>query len=148
VSALGGLLGTAVAERARRRFGRGTTTLAAVALGGVAYLVIAATTHVVLVAIMLALYIFHAVVWGVSVTSLRQELIPDELRGRVNGANKTAGLLGLTCGALAGGLLAAAFGLAAPFWVAGTLMLLVAAGFRRVLGNASIERARSAATRS
>ncbi|WP_081761822.1 MFS transporter [Saccharomonospora piscinae] len=143
-SALGGLLGTAVAERARRRLGRGTTTLAAVTLGGLAYLVIATTTNVVLVGAMLALCIFHAVVWSVSVTSLRQELIPDDLRGRVNGAHKTIGLIGLTCGAPIGGLLAAEFGLTAPFWVAGALLLVVALAFLRVLDNAAIERARSA----
>jgi MFS family permease len=112
-----------------------------VVIGGCSYLVVALSTNVVLVGAMLALYIFHSVMWSVSVTSLRQELIPAELRGRVNGANKTIGLLGLSSGSLIGGWLASTFGLTAPFWVAGTLLLTVAVGFTPLVNNAAIGRA-------
>ena len=57
---------------------------------------------------LLAVYILHAVVWRICAPSLRQRLVPDELRGRVNAASRVLGLLGLASGSAIGGLLAVA----------------------------------------
>ena len=56
---------------------------------------------------MLALCLFHAVVWGICSVSLRQQLGPDHLMGRVGGAARVLGLSGLALGAALGGVLGA-----------------------------------------
>ena len=54
---------------------------------------------------LLALYILHAVVWSICALSLRQRLVPDPLLGRVGGAARVLGLLGLAAGSALGGIL-------------------------------------------
>jgi hypothetical protein len=66
----------------------------------------------------LAVFGFHALVWGAVLTSLRQELTPPQLRGRVESVYRLLEYGGAVPGALLGGLLAARLGLAAPFWFA------------------------------
>ena len=114
-SAVDGLAGSVIAGKARRKLGRGWTISGSLLVGAASYLVIALTSSAILVGFMLALYIFHSVVWSLTVTSLRQVLVPDELCGRISGVNKLLALVGLSLRSLLGGVLAARFGLAAPF---------------------------------
>ncbi len=65
---------------------------------------------------MLAFFGCHAVVWGALLSSLRQELTPAGLRGRVESAYRLLEYGGAAPGALLGGVLATHFGLTAPFW--------------------------------
>ena len=79
-----------------------------------------------MVGAVLALFGAHAIAWGALLTSLRQELTPDRLRGRVGSVHALIEHGTAAPGALLGGLLAARFGLTAPFWlgaVAGALLL-------------------------
>lgn len=117
-SALGGLAGSAVAGRLRRRIGYARSITAALALGAVSFATIALTTQVVIVAVALAAYICHAVVWNVLAASVRQKVIPTAMMGRVGAAGRLLGLCGLAAGAALGGRLAAAFGYRIPFAVA------------------------------
>jgi predicted outer membrane lipoprotein len=64
-------------------------------------------------------------VWGVIVTTLRQRAVPDRLLGRVNGAYALFDAGGAGLGLLLGGVLARAFGITTPFWLAGAAMTLV-----------------------
>ncbi len=69
---------------------------------------------------------FHTIVWGAILVSLRQELTPSRLRGRVRSAHRLLEEGSAAPGALLGGLLAAGLGLTAPFWfgvVVGALLL-------------------------
>ena len=87
---------------------------------------LALARHGVVAGIALAIFGCHALVWGAVLVSLRQELTPVELRGRVEGAYRFLEYGGAAPGALLGGLIAARFGLTAPFWlgaVAGLLLL-------------------------
>ncbi|MFI7070918.1 MFS transporter [Micromonospora sediminicola] len=112
-SAVGGLAGSALTTRLRSRFGT-PALLRAGLLVEVGLQVVLGTTREPLVAgAALAVWGAHAVVWGVLVVSLRQRLVPDRLRGRVNGAYALADLGGAALGTLAGGLLA---GLTAWAW--------------------------------
>lgn len=119
VSALGGLLGSVLAAPARARVGYGWTIGASLALGGMTMVGLWLTTRAWLAAALLAGYVLHAVVWGICVASLRQRLVPEALRGRVNASSKLLGLLGLTAGAWLGGAVASAVDLSAPFLAAG-----------------------------
>lgn len=129
VSALGGLLGTALAPKIRRRLGLAWSVCGSLLVGAVSYLVMAVSSSAVLVAVMLAAYIFYTVVWGVAVASTAQRLVPDELRGRAGSVNRLMGLLGMAAGSLLGGVIVKVWGVVAPFWIAGVVLALTAIVF-------------------
>jgi predicted MFS family arabinose efflux permease len=112
-SALGGLAGSAIAAPLRARLGARWTIVAALALGAASLAGLAVTRNPIVAAVLLALYILHAVVWGICATSLRQRLVPDPLLGRVGAAGRVLSLLGLAVGSALGGALATA-GIAVP----------------------------------
>ncbi|MGO3071715.1 MAG: MFS transporter [Brevibacterium linens] len=104
-SALGGLLATFAAPALRRRLGAKWTIAASLLLGALSLGGLTFTTDPLIAGALLAVYIFHAVVWNICSTSLRQRLVPDSLLGKVGGATRVMGLSGLAIGSLAGGLL-------------------------------------------
>lgn len=104
-SALGGLLGSVLAPRVRRRLGYRWTIVASLLLATLTLTGLALTRSPLVAGVLLALYILHAVVWSICAVSLRQRLVPDELLGRVGGAARVLGLLGLAVGSLLGGVL-------------------------------------------
>jgi MFS family permease len=106
-SATGGLVATAITARVRAVIGYRWTIVASLLLGAGSLAALSVTTHPVAAAVWLALYILHAVVWGICSVSLRQRLVPAALRGRVNAAARVLGLLGLALGSVLGGLLGA-----------------------------------------
>lgn len=126
VSALGGLLGAVIAAPLRRKIGYAATTAGSLGLGSLSLFAIWLTDRPWVAALFLSTYILHAVLFSICVNSLRQRLVPDELRGRVNAVSKLFGLAGLTIGAGFGGLLATASGLATPF-LAGALVFALCA---------------------
>lgn len=104
-SALGGLFGSFITPRLRNRLGyrwaiSGSLLLGALSMGGLAI-----STNPFIAGVLLAAYILHAVVWNICSTSLRQRLVPDAMLGRVGGATRVLGLLGLALGSFFGGLL-------------------------------------------
>lgn len=98
VSALGGLIGSLATARIRARIGYRWTIVVSLATGAVSLSGLAATDNGIVAAIFLAVYILHAVVWSICSTSLRQQLVPDALRGRVNATGRVLGLFGLALG--------------------------------------------------
>lgn len=126
VSALGGLIGSAVVASLRRKIGYAATTAGSLVLGSLSLFAIYVTDVPWVAALFLAAYILHAVLFSICLSSLRQRLVPDELRGRVNAVSKLFGLAGLTIGAGLGGLFATASGLATPF-LAGALVFALCA---------------------
>ena len=104
-SALGGLLGSFLAPRLRARLGYRWTIVASLLLGALTLSGLALTRNPIVAGVLLALYILHAVVWNICSLSLRQRLVPDDLLGRVGGASRVLGLLGLAVGSALGGLL-------------------------------------------
>lgn len=130
-SAVGGLIGSLLTSRIRARFGYRTTIVVSLLTGAISLFALSATTDPVLAAVLLAIYILHAVVWGICATSLRQRLVPADLRGRVNAGSRVLGLLGLAAGSISGGALATidlALGVAG-----GGMVFLACAGLAFVL---------------
>lgn len=117
-SALGGLLGSWAAPRIRRQLGYGWSIVGALGLGAASFAVMGLSENLIVVAIALAAYICHAVIWGILANSLRQRLTPDSMLGRVGSLSRLSGLLGLALGAWLGGTLADVLGLTTPFLVA------------------------------
>lgn len=125
VSAVGGLVGSVITSRLRLRIGYRWTIVASLFLGAVSLLGLSLTENPIVASILLAVYICHAVVWGICATSLRQRMVPDELRGRVNASSRTIGLGGLTIGSALGGVLGVV-DIGLPVAVGGVLFLVCA----------------------
>jgi MFS family permease len=81
------------------------------------------------------------VVYNVIFGSLRQQLIPDRLLGRVNSAYSLCTYGAVPLGALLGGALADRFGLPAPFLVAGILIPVMGVLALRSINRRTIEQA-------
>ena len=123
---VGGVLGSLIADRIIARLGASRELRLAVVVETVAPALIALSHSPVGVGVIFLLFGGHAVVWGALLTTLRQELTPPRLRGRVESAHRLLEYGGAAPGALLGGLLATRCGLAAPFWLgAATGVILI-----------------------
>ncbi|MEU3456499.1 MFS transporter [Micromonospora sp. NPDC006766] len=133
-SALGGLAGSTLASRLRARFGAPALLRAGLLVEIGLQVVLATTRHAWVAGAALAVWGMHGMVWGVLVVSLRQRLVPDRLRGRVNSVYSLADLGGAAIGTATGGLVAQATGsILAPFWLAAAaLTVLTALAWRRL----------------
>ncbi|QRP49795.1 MFS transporter [Amycolatopsis sp. FDAARGOS 1241] len=121
--AVGGLVGSVAAGPLKARLGLGARIAVAITAIGVALVVAGLAKSVVLVAAMYALGSFGIVVWNVQAVSVRQRLVPRELRGRVSSAYRLIGWGGIPVGAALGGVLGTAAGVRAPIVAGGCLAL-------------------------
>nr|WP_238362293.1 MFS transporter [Actinopolymorpha pittospori] len=122
MSAVGGLLGTAVAPRLQGRFDGSVLLRVGLVVETLTHVGLALSTTVWLAAPVLVAFGVHASVWnGVTVT-IRQRAVPDELRGRVQSVAMMFSIGGHALGALIGGPIASRLGLAGPFWVSAVVM--------------------------
>jgi MFS family permease len=128
--ALGGVLGGVVSPSVVRRMGERASVVAALTVSCLAYLAVGLVTDAVALAVLLAVNGFAITVWSISTVTLRQEIVPHALLGRVNSVYRMLGWGLIPLGAVAGGLVAHTVGLRAPMPVAGAvrgLALAVAA---------------------
>jgi MFS family permease len=86
------------------------------------------------------------IVFDVAQISLRQELVPDRLIGRVLSAARLVGYGATPAGTLLGGLAARALGLRAPFILGGLVLAVLAVVSARVLTTTAVEEARAMAS--
>ena len=133
--AAGGLLGALMTDRATRWLGRGRVFVGSVVLAAVTQIVLGLTASAALTVVLLALSSAAFAAYNVVSTSVRQQLVPSSLLGRVTGAYRTCTMSAAAIGALGGGLLAAALDITAPFLVGGVLLLAVLAFSRPLLGD-------------
>jgi MFS family permease len=63
-------------------------------------------------------------VWSIIAVTLRQQIVPDRLFGRVNGVYRWFSWGAMPIGALLGGLVANSFGLRAPYFAGAGVMLV------------------------
>lgn len=139
---VGGLLGGLVAERIIHRLGPSTTLRLALINEAAVPAVLAVLRNPLLFGVVYVAFGFHAVTWGSLLAALRQELTPDELRGRVAGAGRFIEIGGAAPGALLGGILAARLGLTAPFWIGAIIAALLIPFAWPVFSQASIAQAK------
>ncbi|MFI9764426.1 MFS transporter [Streptomyces sp. NPDC051963] len=138
VLAVGGLAGLLLAPVAVRSLGRGRTLRLSFALCPVPFFVAGTTSHAILAAATLTCVGVSVSLTTVVTTSLRQELVPARLFGRVNGGYRLV-VNGLSpVGGLVGGGLAGAFGLRAPFFLAAALTA-AATGAALLLPRAALD---------
>ncbi|UYM23407.1 hypothetical protein NQP46_05760 [Streptomyces albus] len=97
-------------------------------LSGLPAVVIAVSGDTAVTAVMLALSSAGFALWNVVALSTRQREAPRELLGRVTGSHRVVLFGSGMVGALFGGVLADAVALTTPFYVAGALVTVAAAG--------------------
>ena len=117
-----GLLGPAII----RRLGEGPVLIGATALAGVAYFVAATTTSPIVMGVTMVTEGVAFTLSNIVVITLRQNIVPNALLGRVTSVYRLIAVGAMPIGALMGGLVARAFGLTAPFWVAAVGLVLLA----------------------
>lgn len=125
--AVGATVGGLVTTRLVDRLGRSRILIAAAFTYGVAQLTLGLVATAWLFGVVMATGAFSAVAWNVVTVSLRQHLVPDELRGRVNSAYRFFGWGAMPLGAVLGSALAETVNLHAPFIVGGIAMTIATA---------------------
>ncbi|GIJ43471.1 MFS transporter [Virgisporangium aliadipatigenens] len=123
-AACGALLGGPAGAWLVARLGSLPALLGSLATASVGYVAVGFSPHATVLCGLLALTGFAATVWNVVTVSLRQELVPPELLGRVNAAYRTIGWGLIPLGALAGGFVAHEWGVRTAYPVAGALRAL------------------------
>ncbi len=143
VSAIGGLAGAFVADRAGARLGTGRVIILGIVLTGLAFLVLGVTHSTPVAAAMLALNSFSVTMSVTLILALRQTLIPDDLLGRVTSVYRFLVIGTAPLGSLAGGLLARRYELGTPYWVGGLVILVATLLMYRLVNNKAVERAKA-----
>ncbi|MEU4680409.1 MFS transporter [Micromonospora sp. NPDC023737] len=123
--AVGGLFGTTVAAKLTRALGTTTILRAGLVIEVVTHLTLATTTTPWVAALILVVFSIHAMVWGITVASVRQRTVPAHLRGRVGSVYALLDLGGAALGSLLGGLFASVWEITTPFWIAAVMMTAV-----------------------
>lgn len=154
--ALGGVLGSVTAAGISTRLGSGTSLFVAIAVMVAQFLAVGLTSSAIVVWAAILFGTMWAVVWNVITVSLRQQIIPDELLGRVNSVYRFFAWGMMPIGSLIGGFIVAVtestanreLALRMPYFVAAavTVGILIAAFSR--LNTSKLEAARAAADQS
>jgi MFS family permease len=130
--AAGSLLGFLVAERVEQRLGRARSLMltilgSALLVGGPAL-----TANPFFIGAAFFVGGTTNAIWNVITVTLRQQVTPDRLLGRLNSAYRLVAWGTRPLGAVAGGVLAQAFGLHAVFVIMAPLTLALVAGMTKV----------------
>jgi MFS family permease len=133
VAAVGGLVGSALADGQVRRFGSARVLIGAAVLSGIGYLIMASAHTWVVAAPASALVGIAIAVITIVAISLRQRLTPPHLMGRVGSAWRGLVWGAAPVGALIAGGVATLGGLRLPLVLAGALQCVVAVVFARPL---------------
>jgi predicted MFS family arabinose efflux permease len=93
------------------------------------------------VGFMLLAFGVHAALWNIVGVSLRQRLTPPQMLGRVASTSLFIASGGNCVGAMLGGVIAANFGITAPYWAGFVVAAIVSATTWRVFNRATVARA-------
>jgi MFS family permease len=141
--AVGGLIGSLMADRIIVWLGSGGALQAAVLISTVVLTVVALSESAFVVWAAFLLIGMTGVVWNVITVSFRQAVIPQDIFGRVNSVYRLLGWGGISVGALLGGFLARSFGLNAPFWFAAVVLALMYLITLPLVNNRTVAEARA-----
>jgi MFS family permease len=120
-AAIGSVLGGLVSARIVTWIGALPAMLVALATNAVVFIGIGLSPNPMVLGALLAINGFVITLWNIVTVSLRQQIVPSDLLGRVNSVYRMLGWGLIPLGALTGGLVAHLFGLRAPYPVAGVL---------------------------
>jgi len=149
--AVGGFVGSLLAEKINKRLEESKTLLISIALFGIGGFVPFITSNSFVVAAAFGVTSFGSVLWNVQAVSIRQALIPDKLMGRVNSVYRLLAL-GLTpLGALFGGFVvkimensfSREFALRFPFLICGIFMFILFLNAPKLLSQKLINKTKN-----
>jgi predicted MFS family arabinose efflux permease len=144
-SAVGGAIGSVVAPRLSRRLGPVRVMTGQFVLQGVVTFGVGLTRNPWVAGGLLVLSGLFVITFNVILESLRQQLIPDRLLGRVISSFRLFSYGAVPLGALVGGVLAHSFGLPTPFFVAGVTIPVMALLTLPSVNRRTVEQALAAA---
>ncbi len=137
-TAVGSVLGGLLNPLLTRRLGLLPSLILSMGAVSAVFVGIGLAPDPITMAVLMAADGFFVTMWNVVTVSLRQQIVPSALLGRVNSVYRMLGWGLIPVGALAGGFLAHAAGLRAPYIVAGIicgLTLLAAIPFLLATGG-------------
>jgi predicted MFS family arabinose efflux permease len=105
------------------------------------HLTLATSRSAYFVGFMLFAFGVHGALWTIVGNSLRQRLTPPEMLGRVASTSLFIAAGGNCVGAMLGGVIAARFGITAPYWAGFVVAVIVSATTWRVFNRATVARA-------
>jgi MFS family permease len=143
-AAVGGSAASLVTDRVTSRFGPGTVMIAGPLFAGVAMCAAAFTNNGIVFAVLFAVVFAANAFANIISFTVRQQLTPDELRGRVSGVFRTIIVGAIPVGALVGGLVAEHVSIRGPVLMFGILSLVVAFAASIWTNNATVATARAA----
>ncbi|WP_406630941.1 MFS transporter [Amycolatopsis sp. WGS_07] len=120
-AAAGSVLGGMVNARIVARIGAVPALASALIANVVIFGLIGLSPNAVVLGVLLGINGFATTVWSVVTVSLRQLVVPADLRGRVHSVYRMLGWGLMPLGSLAGGLVADGFGIRAAYPVAGAV---------------------------
>ena len=139
--AAGALLGSACGDWLIRRVTATWTIRIGLLVEAGLHLVLATSRSAYLVGAMLFAFGVHGALWTIVGSSLRQRLTPPEMLGRVASTSLFIAAGGNCVGAVLGGVIAARFGITAPYWAGFVVAALVSAATWRVFNPAAVAEA-------
>jgi len=150
-AAIGGLVGSQVANKINAKLEESKTLLISVALFGIGMFAPYVTSNPFIVAGSFGLSSFGSVLWNVQAVSIRQALIPDNLLGRVNSVYRLLALGLNPIGAIFGGAIvkildnsfSREFALRFPFLLGGIFMLILFLSAPRLLSHKLINKTKN-----
>ncbi|TDD71371.1 MFS transporter, partial [Jiangella aurantiaca] len=123
-AAIGSLAGGVAGPWLLRRLGDRAVLLTALAVNAGAVAAMGLSPDAVVLGALLAITGLGVTLWNLVSIGLRQRLVPAELLGRVMGVHRLVGWGFIPFGALLGGVVAHAFGLRAPYALAGAIRVV------------------------
>jgi MFS family permease len=138
-AAVGSVVGGVVNARVVARIGEIPALVVSLAANALVFVAIGLSPNAVVLGVSLAVNGFVTTLWNIVTVSLRQEIVPADMLGRVNSVYRMLGWGLIPVGAVVGGFVAHAWGLRAPFPVAGGLRAIaLVAALPVLLGSARV----------
>jgi MFS family permease len=115
VMSIGAVVGGLMGDRILRRLGTSAALIGSYSVFVVGELGVGLAPTVWLVAVIAIVEALAGIVWNIITVSLRQQIVPNDLLGRVNSVYRWIGWGTIPIGALIGGMVAHSVSLRAPF---------------------------------
>jgi len=125
VQGIGGLLGAVIAPHASKRFGRARVMTFGIFSSSLLLLLQGFSPNIYLFVGLAAFMAFTISQWNILLMSTYQNVIPNEIYGRIHGTRRTLVWGMMPIGSVLGGLLATT-GLRTPLYVGGTIATVIA----------------------
>jgi MFS family permease len=136
--AVGGIVGSVAGDQLISWFTATWTIRVGLLIEAAMHLTLAASRSPYLIGFALFAFGIHGALWSIVGSSLRQRLTPPDMLGRVGSTTLFVAAGGNCVGALLGGVVAARFGLTAPYWVGFVVAIIVSATTWRVFDRATV----------